>query len=163
MRCSALSFVSMLALLCCIANLAIAIDCKADKSNASIRCRLRNNAGAKVAVVISSDVDHSGEALDFISSWDRFPPCSNLSLNSQKAPADRHVRPALVLRLSCDLGLKKCDLAAQALASAAQAHMHCFSELLLKMNIVMFRKLGSGSTVADCYEYDGFFNCVACA
>ena len=154
MRCYLLakSFATLLALLCCITNLVIAIDCKADKTNASLRCRLGHKAGAKVAIVISSDADHSGEALNFISSWDRFPPCS------QETHVDRHLLPSLDLRLSCDWGFKKCDLAAQELANAARAHMHCFSELLLRLNIVMFRAKDSGSIVADCFEYDALLS-----
>ena len=33
-----------------------------------------------------------------------------------------------------------------------QPHMHCFSELMVKMNMVMFRTADTGLTVADCFE-----------
>jgi hypothetical protein len=156
MRCSKLAFVSLVSLLCCGINLASAMDCVSDQAIGSIRCRLRHQLGAKVAVVISSDVDHLGEALDFIRSWNRFPPCLTPSSDVQAVHIDRELFPALVLRLSCDWGYKNCELAAQELTVAAQPHMHCFSELMLKMNVVMFRVIGTGSTVADCFEYVAF-------
>lgn len=154
MRCSKVAFISLLILLCCFTNLGSAVDCTLEKSTGTVRCRFAHTPGGRVAVVISSDVDHSGEALDFINSWDRFPPCSTPSNVAQETHVDRELLPALVLRLSCDWGYKNCQHAAQQLTDAAQPHMHCFSQLILRMNIVMFRAIKTGgSIVADCFEY----------
>ena len=136
------------------------MDCNFVEANGVVSCELghRRGGGAKLAVVVSSDVDHAREALDFINSWQRFPPCpkpqqSDNGSDPRGNDVDRELRPALVLRLSCDWGLKHCELALQTLTDAADAHMHCFSALIPMMNIVMFRKSGSGSTIADCFEY----------
>ena len=158
--------VSCLAFCCCIMNLAAAIDCSFHDTTGVLSCVLgrREAGGAKIAVVLSSDADHSHEALDFINSWQRFPPCSQpphfeASPDAQAMPVNRELLPALVLRLSCDWGFKNCDRVAHDLMKVAEPHMHCFSELILKMNIIMFRNDGSGSTVADCLECV-FFVCV---
>ena len=153
-----------LSLCCCILDLAAALDCSFHDTNGVVSCTLgyRGGGGAKLAVVVSSDVDHSQEALDFINSWHRFPPCSE-ALHSEHGtgtraiPVDRELLPALVLRLSCDWGFKKCEIVVQDMMKAAEPHMHCFSELISKMNIVMFRQTASGSTVADCLECVSFF------
>lgn len=140
-----------------ITHPAAALNCSFQEINGVVRCKLgyRGGGGTKLAVVVSSDVDHSKEALHFINSWLRFPPCSTTPLSPNftgEMHPDRDLLPALVLRLSCDWGFKKCEAVAQALVGAAAPHMHCFSDLILKMNIVMFRNTALGSTVADCFE-----------
>ena len=136
----------------CVTTLATASLCDFQKANGAVKCLFNNKGGGKLAVVISSDVDHSQEALDFIGSWDRFPPCSKLPSGAQESHFDREPLPALVLRLSCDWGLRACEFMVHNLTKAVQPHMHCFSELRSMMNIVMFR-IETGSTVADCLEY----------
>lgn len=133
------------------------MDCNFGDANGVVSCVLgyRGGGGAKFAVVVSSDVDHAQEALDFIYSWQRFPPCPKppqSGNDTRDKDVDRELRPSLVLRMSCDWGLKHCELAVQTLVEAADAHMHCFSALIPMMNIAMFRKSGSGSTIADCFE-----------
>jgi hypothetical protein len=149
-----------------ITHTAAALNCSFQDINGVVVCTLgyRGGEGTKLAVVVSSDVDHSLEALQFINSWLRFPPCSTTFSRdfSQEMHADRDLLPALVLRLSCDWGFKKCDAVARELVSAAAPHMHCFSDLVLKMNIVMFRNTASGSTVADCFECVSFLRRPRC-
>jgi Flp pilus assembly pilin Flp len=129
-----------------MACLAAATRCSVQEESATVGCAIRQE-DMRIAVVISSDTDHAREALDFISSWDRFPPCLAL------LDTDREQFPAVVLRLSCDWGLAACEGVARQLTEAIQPHMHCFSQLILKMNIVMFRTNDNGVTVADCLEY----------
>ena len=136
----------------CVTTLATASFCHFQETNGAVKCLFNNKGGGKLAVVISSDVDHSQEALDFIGSWDHFPPCSKSPPGVQESHFDREQLPVLVLRLSCDRGLRVCELVVRNLTKALQPHMHCFSELISMMNIVMFR-IENGLTVADCLEY----------
>jgi hypothetical protein len=132
--------------------LAAAMQCDFQESRGVLSCLQGRRGGAKLAVVVSSDVDHTREALDFIGSWSRAPPCSNSSRAAKEMEFDRQLLPALVLRLSCDWGYNVCDQASRALSNAVQPHMHCFSQLIVKLNIVMFRTADTGLTVADCFE-----------
>lgn len=142
----------LLSFYCCITLLVAALHCDFQESRGVLSCLLGYRGGGKLAVVISSDVDHTQEALDFIGSWAHAPPCSNSPRAANDTDFDPQLLPALILRLSCDWGFKVCDHASHALTDAVQPYMHCFSELVVKMNIVMFRTADTGLTVADCFE-----------
>ena len=105
---------------CCITLLAAALHCDFQESRGVLSCLLGHRGGAKLAVVISSDVDHAREALDFIGSWSHSPPCSNPPRVANEMDFDRQLLPALILRLSCDWGFKVCDHASRALIDAVR-------------------------------------------